>query len=120
MSFVKVADAASIPVGQGTLAEGAGIEVAVFNAGEGRFYACGAICPHEFGPLAEGWLEGDAVVCPWHGFDFDLRTGRCRVDEGLAIAVYPVRVADGAVEVDVDAVTMPDPHAGGSPGTPQT
>ena len=101
MPFVKVADASTIPVGQGTLVEGGGIAVAVFNAGDGRFYACGPICPHENGPLAEGWLEGEAVVCPWHGFDFDLRTGRCLVDEELAIPVYPVRLSGGSIEVEI-------------------
>ena len=101
MPFVKVADAETIPIGQGTLVEEGGTAVAVFNAGDGRFYACGAICPHENGPLAEGWLEGEAVVCPWHGFDFDLRTGRCLVDEELAIPVYPVRMSGGSIEVEV-------------------
>ena len=101
MPFVKVADPATIPVGQGTLVEGGGIAVAVFNAGDGRFYACSPICPHENGPLAEGWLEGEAVVCPWHGFDFDLRTGRCLVDEELAIPVYPVRRSGGSIEVEI-------------------
>ena len=101
MPFVKVADAEAIAVGQGTLVENGDAVVAVFNAGSGRFYACGAICPHEDGPLAEGWLEADAVVCPWHGFDFDLATGRCRVAEGLSIPVYPTRVRDGVVEVEL-------------------
>jgi nitrite reductase/ring-hydroxylating ferredoxin subunit len=101
MPRIPVPDAEKIPVGQGTLVEGPGVAVAVFNAGAGHFYACGAICPHESGPLAEGWLEGDAVVCPWHGFDFDLRTGRCPVDEALSIPVYPVRTTHGTVEVDV-------------------
>ena len=78
-----------------------GVTLALFNAGGGRFHATSPLCPHEDGPLAEGWIEGDAVVCPWHGFDFELRTGRCRVDEGLAIAVYPVRVNGSDVEVDV-------------------
>jgi nitrite reductase/ring-hydroxylating ferredoxin subunit len=40
-------------------------------------------------------------VCPWHGFDFDLATGRCGVDAGLAVPVYPVRLRDGVVEVDL-------------------
>lgn len=101
MPFVKVSQPEAIAVGQGTLVESHGQIVAVFNGGDGRFYACGAICPHEDGPLAEGWLEGNAVVCPWHGFDFDLHTGRCQVAEGLSIPVYPTRVADGAVEVDL-------------------
>ena len=101
MPFVRVARATDIPVGKGRFVDGGSIPVAVFNAGRGRFCAVSALCPHEDGPLAEGWLEGDAVVCPWHGFDFDLRTGRCRVDERLTIPVYPTRVADGAVEVDL-------------------
>ena len=101
MPFVKVVDAEAIAVGQGTLVESQGVTLAVFNAGEGRFYACGAVCPHEEGPMAEGWLEGDAVVCPWHGFDFNVATGRCVVDERLAIPVYPTRVTAGTVEVDL-------------------
>ena len=103
MAFVKVANTADIPVGQGSLVEAQGLAVAVFNAGAGRFHATSPLCPHEGGPLAEGWIEGEAVVCPWHGFDFDLGTGRCRVDADLAIGVYPVRVRNGAVEVDLPA-----------------
>src|SRR5207244_446149 len=78
-----------------------GLDRAAFNAGGGRFFATSPVCPHEEGPLAEGWLEGDTVVCPWHGYDFELTTGRCRVDDDLAVAVYPVRVNGTAIEVDV-------------------
>ncbi len=101
MAFVKVANVSDIPVGHGSFVEVNGVGVAVFNAGAGRFYATSPHCPHEDGPLAEGWIEGDVIVCPWHGFDFDLGTGRCRVDAGLAVSVYPVRVRNGAVEVDL-------------------
>ncbi len=41
------------------------------------------------------------MVCPWHGFDFDLATGRCHVDPDLSVPVYAVRVSDGVVEVDL-------------------
>jgi nitrite reductase/ring-hydroxylating ferredoxin subunit len=101
MPRVIVPDAASIPLGQGTFIESHGVAFAVFNAGGGRFYACGAVCPHEDGPLSEGWLEGDAVVCPWHGFDFDLATGRCRVDDDLGVPVYPVRAQGDIIEVEL-------------------
>jgi nitrite reductase/ring-hydroxylating ferredoxin subunit len=101
MPFVKVAAVSDIPVGHGTLLDANGVTFALFNAGGGRFHATSPLCPHEDGPLAEGWLEGDAVVCPWHGFDFELTTGHCRVDEGLSIAVFPVRVAGDSVEVDL-------------------
>jgi nitrite reductase (NADH) small subunit len=101
MAFARVATVDDIPVGQGALFEVGGVAVAVFNAGAGRFHATSPLCPHEDGPLAEGWIEGNAVVCPWHGFDFDLTTGRCLVDEAFAITVYPVRVTGKDVEVDL-------------------
>jgi nitrite reductase/ring-hydroxylating ferredoxin subunit len=101
MAFVPVARASEIPVGQGTFVDHHGIAVAVFNAGGGRFHATGAICPHEDGPLSEGWLEAGAVICPWHGFDFDLDTGLCRVEPDLSVPVYAVRVRDDQVEVDL-------------------
>jgi nitrite reductase (NADH) small subunit len=100
MAVVRVGPARDIRPGTGTLVEGPSAALAVFNAG-GRFYAVSTACPHEDGPLAEGWIEGATVVCPWHGFSFDLATGACLVDDRLAIATYPVRVVDGALEVEV-------------------
>jgi nitrite reductase/ring-hydroxylating ferredoxin subunit len=101
MAYVPVARAGAIAAGRGVFVEHGSLALAVFNGGGGRFYACSALCPHEDGPLADGWLEGDAVVCPWHGFDFDLTTGACRVDADLSVTVYATRVREGVVEVDV-------------------
>jgi nitrite reductase/ring-hydroxylating ferredoxin subunit len=101
MPFVPVARVDEIAVGHGLFIERDGPPVAVFNAGGGRFHAMGPSCPHEDGPLSEGWIEGGTVVCPWHGFDFDLATGRCHVDPDLSVPVYAVRVTDGVVEVDL-------------------
>jgi nitrite reductase/ring-hydroxylating ferredoxin subunit len=101
MPFVKVAAISDIADGQAAYVEKNGVALAVFNTGNGQFYAVSPACPHEDGPLADGWIEGDAVVCPWHGFDFDVRTGACRVDPRLAISVYAVRVNDDAIEVDL-------------------
>lgn len=101
MPFVAVAKAADIPVGKAAYVEAAGLALAVFNLGGGRFRALAPACPHEDGPLSEGWLEGGSVVCPWHGYDFDLATGRCNVDSSLAVGVYATRVVDDAVEVEL-------------------
>lgn len=101
MAFVKVAGVDDVAPGKGTLIERDGLALAVFNAGGGRFYATSPACPHEDGPLAEGWLEAGTVVCPWHGFNFDLATGACLVEPGLAVTVYPVRVNGPGIEVDV-------------------
>jgi len=101
MAFVRVASVDDVETGHGMLVDVDGVTIALFNAGGGRFHATSPLCPHEDGPLAEGWLEGDAVVCPWHGFDFELATGRCRVDDSFTIAVYNVRIVEGGVEVDI-------------------
>jgi len=90
--FVRVATTDEIPPGRGKVVEVEGREVAIFNAGGGRFFASGTVCPHEGGPLGEGLVEGDTVICPWHGYDFDLRTGDCPVDPELRIPVYEVKV----------------------------
>ncbi|HLC42929.1 MAG TPA: Rieske 2Fe-2S domain-containing protein [Methylomirabilota bacterium] len=89
--FVKVATIDEIPSGQGKVFEVNGLSVAVFNV-NGRFFASSSVCPHEDGPLGDGTIEGDAVVCPWHGFDFDLKTGACLVDPELKVPIYPTKV----------------------------
>ena len=57
MAFVGVVRIDEIPVGHGVLVERDGLPLAVFNAGGGRFHATGPTCPHEDGPLSEGWIE---------------------------------------------------------------
>lgn len=99
--LVRVASIDEIPVGQGLPVRVEGQLVAVFNAGAGRYHALSGVCPHEGGPLGDGALIRDAAVCPWHGFDFDVRTGACGVDPDLSVSVFPVRVqgADLLVEL---------------------
>ncbi len=97
--FVKVATTDEIEPGTGKLVQVNGLEIAVFNVG-GQFYASGAVCPHEGGPLEDGTLDGDIVICPWHGFDFDLKTGECLVDSDLRVPTYPVKVEGNTILVE--------------------
>lgn len=69
---------------------------------DGTLYAMEGTCPHRNGPLAFGALQGHTVVCPWHAWEFDCRTGASDVNEDLRLAVYPVRVEDGDVLVELD------------------
>jgi nitrite reductase (NADH) small subunit len=101
MPFVPVARVGDIPAGKGVFIDTGGVVLAVFNAGGGRFHATSPVCPHEDGPLAEGWVEDGHAICPWHGYDFDLRTGHCRAVPEVSVPVYPVRVVDDTVEVEV-------------------
>lgn len=90
--LVRVVSVHEIPGDRGRTVEVGGAELAVFRGKDDRYYATSPSCPHEGGPLGDGVLDGQTVLCPWHAFDFDLRTGACRVDPELSIAVYPVRV----------------------------
>lgn len=99
--LVRVASVGDIPVGRGKTVEVDGLPLAVFNAGAGRYHALSGTCAHEDGPLGEGVLLGDSVVCPWHGFDFDVRTGACGVAPDLSVSVYPVHVVGADLLVEL-------------------
>ncbi|HEY7141481.1 MAG TPA: Rieske 2Fe-2S domain-containing protein [Methylomirabilota bacterium] len=99
--LVRVASAGEIPIGRGKSVEVDGIPLAVFHVDDGQYQALEGSCPHEGGPLGDGVLLGDRVVCPWHGFDFDVRTGACNVAPDLAVTVYPVWVAGSDVLVEL-------------------
>jgi len=79
--------AADIPESKGKLFRVAGEEIAVFKIGE---ELCGIqnICPHEGGQLSRGKIEGNEVVCPLHGYRFDLKTGACRNDPKLRAKIF--------------------------------
>src|SRR2546426_1943535 len=59
-----------------------GTEVAVFRCSN-RLYALENRCPHTAGPLADGTVDGDEVICPLHGYRFNIRTGACSTDPAL-------------------------------------
>jgi nitrite reductase/ring-hydroxylating ferredoxin subunit len=62
---------------------------------DGELVACPGVCPHEDVALWDGTLSGRHVVCPGHGYAFDLHTGRCAHDAALELRRYPItRVGD--------------------------
>lgn len=73
-----------------------GVEVAVFRRGS-RIWAIQDACPHMGASLAGGRLDGDSVVCHWHGWRFDLETGASDARAWACAAVYRVRVENGRV-----------------------
>jgi 3-phenylpropionate/trans-cinnamate dioxygenase ferredoxin component len=72
-------------------------QVAIFNV-DGQFYATQAECTHRGGPLCEGALWGDIVTCPWHGSEFNVRTGTVVTPPAQdPLKTYKVRVEDGKI-----------------------
>jgi nitrite reductase (NADH) small subunit len=72
-------------------AETGGVVVCLANVG-GRLCALDNVCPHRHGPLGEGWLEGEAVVCPWHSWAFSTTTGIAEAPEKGKVEVFPVKI----------------------------
>lgn len=68
---------------------------------EGRLCALDNVCPHRQGPLGGGWLEEDAVVCPWHSWAFSTHTGDARPPEKGKVRVFPLKIEGDAVLLDL-------------------
>jgi nitrite reductase/ring-hydroxylating ferredoxin subunit len=72
-----------------------GRSFAVFDVG-GGFRVTDAVCPHNRGPLEQGWVRaGTTLVCPWHWYRFDLDTGTCETNPQYHLGTYPVLQRDG-------------------------
>ena len=98
--FVRVAAPTDIPAGEGRMFEVNGKQIAVFNI-DGSFYAIDNTCKHQGGPLAEGELDGCTVVCPWHGWTYDVRTGISPDDDETGVSTYPVKVEGADLFLEV-------------------
>src|SRR2546427_13309292 len=101
--FVKVGTRAELDeLEGGKLVEVGGQKIAVFNVG-GRYYAIENTCTHRGGPLAEGMVVGEEVICPWHGSRFNVKTGSVlTLPARQGVESFPVRVTGDDVEVEVD------------------
>jgi nitrite reductase (NADH) small subunit len=99
--WVKLCSVAEAPgVGRVMEAEVEGISVCLANV-KGEFSALDNICPHRQGPLGQGWMEGEAVVCPWHSWAFNAKTGLADYPAHEKVDVFPVRVEGEDVLVDL-------------------
>jgi nitrite reductase (NADH) small subunit len=93
-SWTRLARVDELPVGRVTEVAAGDRTVALANV-DGQLYAVDSTCPHAGGPLGDGQLAGCTLTCPWHGWSYDVRTGRSTVDENVKVATFPVEVVDG-------------------------
>jgi nitrite reductase/ring-hydroxylating ferredoxin subunit len=98
---ITVGRAESVPAGRGaTVKLKDGTELALFNIG-GEFKAIENFCPHKGFPLADSKVYGGIVECDWHGWRFDISTGRCFTTPSCAIESYDVVLEDGWIKIVV-------------------
>lgn len=102
----RIAKAADIPPGERKVLVVAGREMGIFNI-DGTFYALRNICPHRGAPLCHGRLrplmtssgvyqvdserDGEILKCPWHQWEFDIKTGQALFDDRLRVRTYEAR-----------------------------
>ena len=127
MTKYQVATTDEIPVGERKIVTVAGRSIGVFNVA-GTYFALRNTCPHQGGPLCDGPItgfltarvpgeysytrRGEILKCPWHGWEFDIKTGQSWVDpEKTRVRTYPVTVEEAG-----DAPDLVDPESGRVPG----
>ena len=99
--LVKIAETKDLTPGQAAAFDVEGHKIALFNV-EGTFYAVGDTCTHRGGPLSEGSVGGTTVTCPWHGADFDLKTGAVmRPPARQGVPSYRVVIDGGDVKIEI-------------------
>lgn len=98
--YVKVAVLSELAPGSCKMVEASGKEIALFNVG-GAIYALDNTCLHQGGPLGEGMLEGDVVTCPWHMWQYSVRTGENVGNNAIKVAPYLVKVDGDEIKVAV-------------------
>ncbi|HEU5087629.1 MAG TPA: Rieske (2Fe-2S) protein [Roseiflexaceae bacterium] len=134
-----VARVADIPPGERRIVELEGRSIGVFNV-HGTFYALRNTCPHQAAPLCLGaikgmtmpsrpgeyvWArEGEIIRCPWHGWEFDITTGRSIFNpHRIRVATYDVTVEPDDERVETFPVTVDNGlvvvHVGGASAQPQ-
>src|SRR5579863_10298425 len=99
MAFVKVYSLAELPPGSVTEVMIGANPVALCHA-DGEIWALEGVCPHQGGPLGQGAMNGENIVCPWHAWEFSSKTGGNDFDPETRVRVFPVRVEGDDILVD--------------------
>ena len=99
-NWIPIAHAGDCPPGSVLELVAGDRVVALFNV-EGEYFALDGVCPHQGGPLGKGALHGCIVTCPWHGWQFDVRSGQHQLSARLVQPGFPVRVEGDTILVDL-------------------
>ena len=111
-----------IAEGDRKVVDAGGVEIGVFRS-NGEYFAWANDCPHQGGPVCQGVMtkkveeriDGERkssgihyaaagnpnIVCPWHGYEFDMRTGRHVGHAAMKLRGYPIKVREGSIYVVV-------------------
>jgi nitrite reductase/ring-hydroxylating ferredoxin subunit len=97
--FVTVARLGEIPPGTGRQVTVGERWVGLFNLG-GQYHAIDNVCLHRGGPLCEGPIAGNIVTCPWHGWQYDVTSGKTLQNPNAGVGCYATDVRGDEIYVD--------------------
>lgn len=101
VEYLEIAPASELRNGERLFVEVGGQSIVIFNIAD-QFFAIADVCTHDDGPLGDGDLEGYNIVCPRHGGEFDVRTGKAvQLPVVVDVPAYPVKVVDGMIQVGI-------------------
>lgn len=100
MRWTRIGTRQDFTEGTGRTLRLKGIRIAIFRKDD-RFYAVDAICPHAGADLGSGRLRRGQVICPDHGWRFDLVTGQMPGMEEIAIRTFPIKVDEECVFISL-------------------
>ena len=99
MPFIKLASQSDLPAPDEAKEFSCGDKIICVANVNGEISAIDNVCLHRGGPLGQGVISGGKVVCPWHGWEWDPRTGVH--DANAKVAVYPLKIENGDVLIEI-------------------
>jgi nitrite reductase (NADH) small subunit len=100
-NFVKIAAKADLPSSGEAKEFTCGEKMICVANIDGTLSAMDNVCLHRGGPLGQGVVDGGKVICPWHGWEYDPKTGEASHNSAAKVAVYPIKVEGDDVMVEV-------------------
>ena len=101
MPFTKLTTQSELPAADEAKEFPCGAKTICVANVAGVYSAMDNVCPHRGGPLGEGMIENGKVVCPWHGWAWDPKTGQAVHNANAKLAVYPLKIENGDVLVEI-------------------
>jgi len=93
----KTCSVDEIPHRGGRLVRAGTTQIALFRLSSGKIRAIDNRCPHKQGPLAEGIISNDTIICPLHAQKIDLESGHVLPPDSGCVTTFPTKVEDGQV-----------------------
>jgi nitrite reductase/ring-hydroxylating ferredoxin subunit len=101
MSFVRLAAQSELPPRNQAKEFQMGDKMICIADVDGTITAMDNVCLHVGGPLGQGVISGGKVVCPWHGWQYDPKTGQAGHNPNAKVAVYPIKIENGEVLIEL-------------------